>query len=188
VYPVLALSLTAGERIPSKISLSTRQQRLAEIIDDVCSIWDLPLVEQWATERNVNTHHVKVIYRVAMKSRHTSQDDFLQRLIDSGIPKLEAVDLALKFQLCTSNIVDTQVSSDECKKLVIKLSDGLLVETVLIRHDTSKATRYTVCVSSQVSEQHLCDNDRSVLFIVCTKRILSRQVVPEPVDSAILAS
>jgi adenine C2-methylase RlmN of 23S rRNA A2503 and tRNA A37 len=73
-------------------------------------------------------------------------------MIDSGIPKLHAIDLIAKFHLSTSDVVDTQTSSDECKKLVIKLSDGLLVETVLIRHDTTKGTRYTVCVSSQVSE------------------------------------
>jgi adenine C2-methylase RlmN of 23S rRNA A2503 and tRNA A37 len=137
----------------------------------------------------MNVLHLKAIYRVAMNSRQTSKDDFLKRMIASGIPKLHAVDLIGKFHLSTSNVVDTQTSSDDCKKLVIKLSDGLLVKTVLIRHDTSKGTRYTVCVSSQVSETALSRSTvQKLAFVLFTKRARPRQVVPEPAASAILAS
>lgn len=77
------------------------------------------------------------------------------------MPKKAAQLLRENFVLTTSEVVEEQKSSKGCK-LVIKLQDGLMVETVVIEHGDAKrhdqvesrgkkSGHITVCVSSQVS-------------------------------------
>ena len=55
-----------------------------------------------------------------------------------------------EFFITSSKIISKQKSSDNSTKYLIKLSDGSLVETVLIKDSARGKTRNTLCLSSQV--------------------------------------
>jgi 23S rRNA (adenine2503-C2)-methyltransferase len=140
-----ALQFTAGQRIAP---------RSGRRIDECKSLFNLPAVEEWASKRDLKEHHLKTLYKTVMAS---SQDDNLeQRLLDNSFPRQHAADLANEFQLCTSSLVQTHPSSSGGKKLVIELQSGAKIETVIIRHETTRGVRYTVCVSSQVGCARAC--------------------------------
>lgn len=113
----------------------------------------MPAVEAWFEARGLKEHHLKTLYKTVMTS---SQDgNLLQRLLDNSFPRRHAADLMNSWQLCTSKVVETH-SSASGKKLVIELQSGEKIETVIIRHETSRGVRYTVCVSSQVGCARAC--------------------------------
>ena len=95
--------------------------------------------------------HVASLYREIFRR---SKPDF------SEAPDVSARDAALfadNFVVCTSEVIDTKVTADGTgAKLVVRLHDGRLVETVVIGHrrdssaSASSTRRNTVCVSSQV--------------------------------------
>ncbi|CAN0443883.1 unnamed protein product, partial [Laminaria digitata] len=57
--------------------------------------------------------------------------------------------LRRKFAVLTSTVVETQRSEDGTVKLLVRLQDGQMVETVIIAHG-GRHPRTTLCVSSQV--------------------------------------
>lgn len=58
--------------------------------------------------------------------------------------------------LVRSTSVESVETSRGTSKLIVRLSDGLRVETVVIRHGTLRSRRVTVCVSSQIGCQMQC--------------------------------
>lgn len=115
------------------------------------SLLDLDAVERFARDHGIKKVHVASLYREIFRR---GRPDF------SGAPDVSARDAALfadNFVVCTSEVIDTKVTADGTgAKLVVRLHDGRLVETVVIGHrrDSSAsapaALRNTVCVSSQV--------------------------------------
>lgn len=89
----------------------------------------------------------KQIYEWLWKKSSTSFDDM------SNISLQLRDKLKQNFQIRCLNIVETQKSSDKTIKNVFKLSDGAIVEGVLI--PTSK--RMTACISVQVGCSLSCD-------------------------------
>ena len=140
-----ALQLTAGQRIGP---------RNGRRIDDCRSLFNLPAVEAWAEMRGLREHHLKTLYKIVMTS--STDDNLEQRLIDNDFPRRDAADLTKEFQLCTSHVIETHPSQSGGKKLVIQLENGKKIETVIIRHETTRGVRYTVCVSSQVGCARAC--------------------------------
>ena len=139
------LQLTSGQRIAP---------RSGRKIDDCKSLFNLPAVEEWAEARDLKEYHLKALYKTVMT---TSQDDNLeQRLLDNGFPRRHAADLANEFQLCTSSLIQIHPSASGGKKLVIELQSRAKIESVIIRHQTTRGVRYTVCVSSQVGCARAC--------------------------------
>jgi len=85
--------------------------------------------------------HLSKIWKHAMKNPYT---DFTSLV---GIPKKAIHLLNKRYVGCSSKVVQTETSNDNSTtKLVIELSDGGLIESVIIQHDTYAA----LCVSSQV--------------------------------------
>lgn len=139
-----ALQLTAGQRIAP----ASR----CRVLDTECkSLFNLPAIEAWAEARNLKEHHLKTLYKTVMSYPQDNTNDTLQqRLLDNHFPKRHAADLLDEFQLCTSRIVEVHESASGGKKLVIELQSGNKIETVLIKHETSRGVRHTVCFSSQI--------------------------------------
>lgn len=165
-----ALTLEAGQRLApranssggARILFSKQQQQQQSVVNPslpplLYSIFDLPRLEQWATERGLREHHLKTVYRVVLHAESTTAENLKDRLLQASFPKAHAVDLLSKFRLCCSTLVETRPFVSGGMKLVLRLSSGKLVETVVIRHNTkNKAPRYTVCVSSQVGCARAC--------------------------------
>mmetsp|Transcript_25470 Transcript_25470/g.45994 ORF Transcript_25470/g.45994 Transcript_25470/m.45994 type:complete len:396 (+) Transcript_25470:85-1272(+) len=139
------LELSAGQRI---------LPRQGRIIDECKSLFNLPAVEQFCQERSLSEQHLKILYKTVMTSSH--HDELEQRLLDNSFPRGHAADLVTEFKLCTSSVVETFPSASGGKKLLIELESGRRIETVVIRHVTSRGVRYTVCVSSQVGCARAC--------------------------------
>ena len=104
------------------------------------SVWDLPRMEHWATQRKLSQHHIKTIYRVATSYRRSTKktfdntiykpssselhnlisgddDDSLERLAlqqnlqEQGLPKIFAAELVQQFRLRTIRLHDIQYPS-----------------------------------------------------------------------------
>jgi adenine C2-methylase RlmN of 23S rRNA A2503 and tRNA A37 len=123
------------------------------------SVWDLPRVEQWATERNLTSTNIKAIYRMAMnceppkpildhlqaRSSLVDEELMLRQLLHWSFPKQHAHAFVQQFSWSTIQLIDTQHSSSSngnSIKLVFQLpwqdgnSSRRLIETVIIRHDS----------------------------------------------------
>lgn len=76
----------------------------------------------------------------------------------TNVPKDLRVRLSEAFPLESIEVFDRQVSSDGTRKYVLKLSDGLLVETVgmPVYQTNGDIERLTVCISSQVGCPMAC--------------------------------
>jgi 23S rRNA (adenine2503-C2)-methyltransferase len=147
------LTLAAGERIKSRAA-TTASQNIDLQPDKKQSIFNLPQVELWASERGLQEHHLKTIYNVVMHAS-TADFDLEESLIQAEFPQRQATILANEFTVNTSQLVESHPSSGGLK-MVIRTGSGMLIETVLIRHDRNEETRYTVCVSSQVGCTKAC--------------------------------
>lgn len=103
------------------------------------SVYSRTALEQWLDEDlNMTREHIGRIWK------HGSLEarDLPQRLVQ---------EFPSRFSFSTSQIVQEK-QGEHGRKLVIRLQDGQLIETVLIQ----KASRTTVCVSSQVGCQMGC--------------------------------
>lgn len=87
-------------------------------------------------------------------------------------------DLAQKFLITDLEIFQKQVSKDGTIKYLLKLPDGELVETVLMRFDNR--SNLTACVSSQVGCPMGCK------FCATAKRGLIRNLTPHEIIEQIL--
>lgn len=94
----------------------------------------------WLTERNQPRHRLSSIRRWLLGRRAESFEAM------TDLPKDLRAELAEHFALFSTSVIRHQVSSDDTHKLLLKLSDGGTIESVLIQD----AGRATACVSTQV--------------------------------------
>jgi adenine C2-methylase RlmN of 23S rRNA A2503 and tRNA A37 len=147
---VSSLILSAGQRMPPRVIPTNADPFLTASPEQRISIMDLPQVERWASQHGLQEHHLKKLYRVIFESRNC-MEDLTDCLIQAEFPKKYAANLAEHFVFGKCQLIESQ-KSEGGFKLVIQLTSGKLIETVIIRHerDFQKRRRYTVCVSSQV--------------------------------------
>jgi 23S rRNA (adenine2503-C2)-methyltransferase len=105
-----------------------------------------PLLDQlshlgdWMRERGHTAFRTRQVIRWIFDRRTGCFADM------SDLPKPLRTELARFFALFTSRVETHQICNDGTEKLVLRLSDGGLIECVLLR----EADRRTICVSSQV--------------------------------------
>ena len=96
---------------------------------------------------NLKEHHLKALYRALLQQTATShsEDDAAASLLQAALlrasfPQRQAKQLLSQFAVCGSTLVERRVSdSSGGQKLVLRLGgSGQLVETVLIRHHSSR--------------------------------------------------
>ena len=132
------------------------------------SFLDIDEVERFARDRGIKKSSLRLCYRELFRRGKSTFEN---------APDVSARDMKLlrdNFTVCTSEVVETKTTEDGSgAKMVVKLHDGKLVETVVIGHWRSvddgghdetrgddedadvpgannKVFRNTVCVSSQV--------------------------------------
>ena len=132
------------------------------------SFLDIDEVERFARDRGIKKSSLRLCYRELFRRGKSTFEN---------APDVSARDMKLlrdNFTVCTSEVVETKTTEDGSgAKMVVKLHDGKLVETVVIGHSRSvddgghdetrgddedadvpgannKVFRNTVCVSSQV--------------------------------------
>lgn len=132
------------------------------------SFLDIDEVERFARDRGIKKTSLRLCYRELFRRGKSTFEN---------APDVSARDMKLlrdNFTVCTSEVVETKTTEDGSgAKMVVRLHDGKLVETVVIGHSRSaddgdgdetrdggedadvpgtrnKVFRNTVCVSSQV--------------------------------------
>ncbi|CAM9880906.1 unnamed protein product, partial [Hapterophycus canaliculatus] len=104
--------------------------------------------------------HVGSVWHYALSEgkKHGSEatfDGFEDNKFYMNAPAPTGPLLRRKFAVLTSTVVETQRSEDGTVKLLVRLQDGQMVETVIIQHNGTHP-RTTLCVSSQVGCQMAC--------------------------------
>eukprot|EP01024_Parvocaulis_polyphysoides_P034926 TRINITY_DN30923_c1_g2_i2.p1 TRINITY_DN30923_c1_g2~~TRINITY_DN30923_c1_g2_i2.p1 ORF type:complete len:362 (-),score=25.79 TRINITY_DN30923_c1_g2_i2:68-1120(-) len=127
----------------------------------VQSVWDYEDLQQLFIQQHIKPIHAKKLLRLLARNIDTDLE------LVENFPK-DAIDLlkCAKLSRCTSKVIDIQDSKDgETTKLLIQLQDGLKVEAVIMRYNTTSISaqngdgggqRATLCVSSQVGCQMGC--------------------------------
>ena len=129
------------------------------------SFLDIDEVETFARDHGIKKNTLRLCYRELFRRGKSTFEN---------TPDVSARDMKLlkdNFTVCTSEVVETKTTEDGSgAKMVVKLHDGKLIETVVIGHSRSKdgdegaqaasdggdvekdgkVFRNTVCVSSQV--------------------------------------
>lgn len=115
----------------------------------------LNFLENYSTTNNYKTiksplQHLYTLWKFIIKNPN-------KNIIDCpNLPKIMYELLPSRFVTISSKIEKIENSSDgNTIKLLIKLQDGKLIETVIMYYDRknkliSKKSRYTICISSQV--------------------------------------
>ncbi|GMI28591.1 hypothetical protein TeGR_g7584 [Tetraparma gracilis] len=126
---------------------------------------DLPSLESFASLHNLREAHLRSLYNHLLRGGAAgcgaaSARPFpgveelaakLRACSRAPFPRAAALALSSQFAPATSSVVFASPSSGGAK-LKVSLAGGAFVETVLIRHASSRSPtgrRYTVCVSSQ---------------------------------------
>lgn len=95
---------------------------------------------QWCQEQGQPKFRADQIFAWLYQKRVAQFEDMLD------LPKALRQKLADSFHLFRSEIINHQIAKDRTEKLLLQLTDGKLVECVLMR----EPKRNTVCISSQV--------------------------------------
>ncbi len=105
-------------------------------------ILDVPAAElrAWLAERGQPPMRVNQIRRQVLANRVLTFEEM------SDLPKELRADLADSFDVFSTRVERHLTASDDTHKLVLRLSDGGMIESVLIQDDG----RATACVSTQV--------------------------------------
>jgi len=111
----------------------------AELRRPLLSVADSELLA-WLSARGQKKFRLKQIRKWLIERRIDSFDQM------SDLPRALREQLSSEFRFSALNQVGHQVASDRTEKLLLKLSDGELVESVLMRDPG----RRTVCISTQV--------------------------------------
>lgn len=133
--------------------------------DSPTGLLDLDAIEGFAHTHNLQQSHVSNLYNVFLRNGsagcgvaapRSSLPD-LNELTDKSFPKAAAMTLLNSFSALTSSITKVIPSSSGGYRLLVLLTTGHSVETVLIKHTHSNGKiRYTVCLSSQVGCARAC--------------------------------
>ena len=167
-----SLTLTSGQRIAPRTVIDAGVTALRPAIDGTTtidtanqnnnhnnknnerankkSLFDLPSIEAWGTERGLKEHHLKTLYRVIMRStpmvlpsstipsppqiiisnpttikleEENHSNSLEQQLLNQGFPKKHLTSLLSQFTLQTCSILKIQPSNGGCK-FVIQLPNA----------------------------------------------------------------
>jgi adenine C2-methylase RlmN of 23S rRNA A2503 and tRNA A37 len=120
------------------------------------SVWDSDIVLEAFTAAGIKSKHTHQLYRrlLAREDKYQETKEIPELDSKAWLPNtfldfpVAAKELLLKdFQLFTTKIVERKDSDGlHTTKLLVRLQDGNVVESVIIRHEG----RNTLCVSSQV--------------------------------------
>jgi len=108
------------------------------------SLFDLPTLIAAVGELGKSPDHARTIQKHALKSRETAWETICK---GQDLPKSIIGMLEEDFVRTTSTVAEKRESVDGTIKMVVRLQDGLEVETVVIPMSPGY---WTVCVSSQV--------------------------------------
>lgn len=100
----------------------------------------LPKLDDWVVKGNQPAFRAKQIRKWLFENRVRNFDDM------TDLPQDFRNFLSKKFHVYSTEVLKHQASPDGTEKLLLKLSDGGIVECVLLREEN----RRTICVSSQV--------------------------------------
>lgn len=137
--------MTATTTVADSSSASTKKPTRAELLK-VRSIWDEVAV---LSIPGMRTIHAQKIWKYLI---FHCKDDSLLDLSKLpyelwSVPKSVRIALSEQFQIFTTSVEEASDSDrKDTTKLLLKLSDGHRIETVVIRHPAHS----TVCVSSQI--------------------------------------
>ncbi len=101
-------------------------------------------LKQYFIETGEKPYRAEEIFRAIYKNKILNFQDI------TTLPKTLREELDNQFLITSSKIISKQKSSDNSIKYLIKLLDGSLVETVLIKDNARNKARSTLCLSSQV--------------------------------------
>ncbi len=107
---------------------------MKHLLDNIAELSD------WLQSAGLPKFRAKQIHRWLAVNRAQSFDGM------QNIPKSLREKLSKEFSIWTTEVVRHQKSSDGAEKLLLKLTDGGMIECVLLRD----GDRRTICVSSQV--------------------------------------
>lgn len=109
---------------------------------DLNRVYELSRAElgRWCADRGLPAFRADQIRRWIFGKRANSFADM------HDLPATVRAELAEQFSLFPSTVVAHRVASDRTEKLLLRLSDGELVECVLMR----ETDRRTICISTQV--------------------------------------
>jgi 23S rRNA (adenine2503-C2)-methyltransferase len=105
-------------------------------------ILDVPAAElrAWLTERSQPPMRINQIRRQVLANRAVTFEEM------SDLPKALRAELAESFEVFSTRVERHLTASDGTHKLVLRLADGGMIESVLIQDDG----RATACISTQV--------------------------------------
>ncbi|CAM9237946.1 unnamed protein product, partial [Pylaiella littoralis] len=123
-------------------------------------VFDEALLSEALREEGIKELHAGSVWHYALSEgkKHGSDatfDGFEDNRFHMNAPAPTGPMLRKKFAVLTSTVVETQRSEDGTVKLLVRLQDGQMVETVVIQHNGTHP-RTTLCVSSQVGCQMAC--------------------------------
>ena len=120
------------------------------------SILNLPIAEQWCTDAGLSERHLLSVYRHLFRRGGEFTAEALNQ--EAELPRAAANAMFEHFSGVETSRIVKRVPSEGGLKLVVELSSGQKVETVLILHDHKSTgnSRCTVCVSSQVGCARAC--------------------------------
>eukprot|EP01060_Flectonema_neradi_P040808 TRINITY_DN942_c1_g1_i1.p1 TRINITY_DN942_c1_g1~~TRINITY_DN942_c1_g1_i1.p1 ORF type:complete len:431 (+),score=87.00 TRINITY_DN942_c1_g1_i1:58-1293(+) len=108
------------------------------------SVFDLPLLTEAVGSLGKNADHARTIQKHALKSNGKAWEEVSE---GQDLPKTVIKMLKEDFVRTTSKVVERRESKDGTIKMVVRLQDGLEVETVVIPMSPGYST---ICLSSQV--------------------------------------
>ena len=110
------------------------------------TVLDKNALTQFFKENDIKSVHLSKIWRTFIKNPLSNFNDII------NLPKRACNLLSNNFVGLTSSLVSSSISNDKkTVKLLIKLQDGLLIESVIIKHYDNRSGGHNVlCVSSQV--------------------------------------
>ncbi|CAM9633977.1 unnamed protein product [Choristocarpus tenellus] len=120
---------------------------------DPAPVLDESFLLQSLRDAGIKDVHSKAIWAYALKAgkkdgHNADFDGFEGSSFQASTPAHLTPLLNEKFGVLTSEVVETQMSEDGTVKLLVRLQDGKMVESVIIKHG-GKYPRNTLCVSSQ---------------------------------------
>eukprot|EP00903_Cladosiphon_okamuranus_P010766 g10172.t1 len=123
-------------------------------------VLDEALLSEALRGEGIKELHVASVWHYALSEGKTHGSDatfdgFEDNKFHMNAPAPTGPLLREKFAVLTSTVVETQRSEDGTVKLLVRLQDGQMVETVIIQHNGTHP-RTTLCVSSQVGCQMAC--------------------------------
>ncbi|MBP1918566.1 23S rRNA (adenine(2503)-C(2))-methyltransferase RlmN [Youngiibacter multivorans] len=133
--------------------------------------WSYDELKEWFKGRGEGSFRAKQLLDYLYKGAESFED--MKNLNGSSIEKLKEA-----FVIYVPQVIDKRVSKDGTVKMLLALSDGNIIETVVMKY----VYGYSVCVSSQVGCAMGCS------FCASTKGGMVRNLLPGEILGQVLAA